>query len=188
MILMVLTGLGLFIWHLAIHPDPQPNDPGPFPPVRVDGIAPFVAVASQHDDDAAVGFTASLHQWDNHNFVSHLRHIAVKRGWYPHQSGEGQSLVVPETDLHLLYEMEADPIGWVRRHGDRNPAPTLGPADETRLVNVVVWVDGEELSGILRILAIALWVLAAFPTMVFLGRLLPPAVVQEDEKQRTVQQ
>ncbi len=79
MILIVLTGLGLFIWHVTIHPDPQLNDPGPLPPVRVEGIPPFVAVASQHDDRAAVGFTASVHQRDRHNFVSHLHHIAVQR-------------------------------------------------------------------------------------------------------------
>lgn len=62
MVLMILIGLGLLIWHLAIYPDPPLNDPAPLRPVRVEGIAPFVAVASQHDDGAAVGFTASLHQ------------------------------------------------------------------------------------------------------------------------------
>ena len=174
MTLMVLAGLGLFVWHLVIHPEDRLTDPGPSPPVRAEGIAPFVAVASRHDDGAAVGFTAVVHHRDQFDFIGHLRHIAVQRGWYPHRSGEGYALVVPETELHLLYEMEADPIGWAHRHGDGGLDPVPRPTDESRLVNAVVWVEGQVLSGILRILAIALWVLAIFPAMDFLCRWLSP--------------
>ena len=170
MTLMVLTGLGIFLWHLAIHPEPQLADPGPLPPIPTRGIAPFVAVAARHDDGAAVGFTAVVHQRDRENFGFHLDHIAIKQGWYPHRAGEEQSLVVPEADLHLLYEMERAPIDWVRRHGG-DVAPSARSTDQARLVNVTVRIKGQLLSGALRGVAITLWVLAIFPGMAFLGRL-----------------
>lgn len=168
MTLLVLTGLGLFLWHLAIHPDAQFADPGPLPPLQTQGIAPFVAVAARHNDCAAVPFTAVVHQRDRANFLRHLDHIAIQRGWYPHRAGDDQSLVVPEADLHLLYDMEPDPIGWVHRHyGDL----TSSAPSTDALVNVAVKVKGQLLSGALRGIAVTLWVLAIFPGLHFLGRL-----------------
>ncbi len=179
MTLIVLTGLGLFLWHLAIHPDAQLAEPGPLPPFQTQGIALFVAVASRHDDYAAVPFTAVVHKRDRANFRHHLDHIAVKRGWYPHRAGAERSLVVPEADLHLLYEMERDPIGWLRQHGGDLPT-TAYPADEARLVNVAVKVKGRPLSGALRGIAVTLWVLAIFPGLHFLGRLVDEPDPPED--------
>ncbi len=170
MTFMVLTGLGLFLWHLAIHPDAQLADPGPLPPLQTQGIAPFVAVASRHNDAAAVPFTAVVHKRDRAHFRNHLAHIAIKRGWYPHRAGAERSLVVPEADLHLLYDMERDPIGWLRQHGgDLNPSARS--TDKAQLVNVTVRVKGQPLSGALRGIAVTLWVLAIFPGLHFLGRL-----------------
>ncbi len=171
--LLIVTGLILFIWHLIIHPEPQLEDPGPLPAVQTEGIAPFVVVASRHDDDAAVGFTVVVHERDRRHFYRHLRRIAIERGWYPHQAGKEQRLVVPEADLRLLSEMASDPIGWVRRNGDGNVAPTERPTDEGQLVNVVVSVKGRMLSGGLRVAAITLWVLSILPAMVFVARLCP---------------
>ena len=170
MTLLVLAGLGLFLWHLTIHPQAQLADPGPLPPLQVQGIAPFVAVAARHDDCAAVPFTAVVHQRDRRNFRIHLDHIAIKRGWYPHRLGDDQSLVVPEADLHWLHDMERDPIDWVRRRGD-DLTPAARPMDAARLVNVSVRVKGQLLSGTLRGVAVTLWVLAIFPGLHFLGRL-----------------
>ena len=170
MTLLVLTGLGLFLWHLAIHPEAQLADPGPLPPLQTQGLAPFVAVASRHDDGAAIAFTAVVHQRDRANFARHLDHVAIRQGWYPHRAGDDRSLVVPEADLHLLYDMESDPIDWVRRHGgDLTPVAHL--ADQAKLVNVRVQIKGQLLSGALRGVAITLWVLAIFPGLAFLGRL-----------------
>ena len=170
MTLLALTGLGLFLWHLAIHPDPQLIDPGPLPSLRTQGIASFVAVASRHHDGAAVPFTVVVHQRDRANFRRHLDRIAVQRGWYPHRAGEEQSLAVPEAELHLLYDMERDPIDWVRSQGD-NLATFAPMTDAEQLVNVTVRVKGRLLSGALRVVAIAVWVLAAFAGLHFLGRL-----------------
>ena len=170
MTLLALTGLGLFLWHLAIHPDPQLIDPGSLPPLRTQGIAPFVAVASRHHDGAAVPFTVVVHQRDRANLRRHLDRIAINRGWYPHRAGEEQSLVVPEGDLQLLYDMERDPVDWVRSHGD-SLAMSAPMTDAAKLVNVTVRVKGRLLSGALRVLAIAVWVLAAFAGLHFLGRL-----------------
>ena len=180
MILMVLTGLGLFVWHLAIHPDAQLTDPGPLPPIRSRGIAPFVAVATRHDDGAAVAFTARVHQRDRDNFGRHLDHVAVRQGWYPHRAGDDRSLVVPEADLHLLYDMESDPIDWVRRHGG-DVTPTAALTDEAKLVNVSVRIKGQLLSGALRGLAITFWVLAIIPGLAFLGHLCSESDPPEDQ-------
>ena len=179
MTFMVLTGLVFFLWHLAIHPDAQLADPGPLPPFQSQGIAPFVAVASRHDDYAAVPFTAVVHKRDRANFRHHLDHVAVKRGWYPHRAGAERSLVVPEADLHLLYDMERDLIGWLRQHGGDLP-PTARPVDEAQLVNVTVRVKGQPLSGALRGIAVTLWVLAVFPGLHFLGRLVGEPDPPED--------
>ena len=119
---LVLAGMGLFLWHMAIHPDPQLIDPGPLPPLQTQGIAAFVAVAARHDDGAAVPFTTVVHKRDRANFLRHLDHVAINRGWYPHRAGEEQSLVVPEADLHVLYDMERDPVDWVRRLATRGQA------------------------------------------------------------------
>ncbi len=173
MTLLIVTGLILFVWHLIIHPEPQLEDPGPLQAVQIEGIAPFVAVASRHDDDAAVRFTAVVHERDRRHFYRHLRRIAIERGWYLHRTGKEQRLVVPEADLHLLREMESDPIGWVRRNVDGNVAPTERPTAEAQLVNVVVSVRGRILSGGLRVAAIGLWVLSILPAMVFVGHLWP---------------
>ena len=183
MTLLVLTGLGLFFWHLAIHPEAQLTDPGPLPP-QTEGIAPFVAVASRHDDCAAVPFTAVVHKRDRANFRHHLDHVAVRRGWYPHRAGAERSLVVPEADLHLLYDMERDPIGWLRQHGG-DLTPAAPPADADQLVNVSVRVKGQPLSGALRGIAVTLWVLAIFPGLHFLGRMAgepdPPEDSADDD-------
>lgn len=176
---LLLAGLGLFLWHLAIHPQAQLADPGPLPPFQTQGIAPFVAVAAHHNDYAAVPFTAVVHKRDRANFVLHLQHIAVNRGWYPHRAGDDQSLVVPEADLHLLYDMENDPIDWVRRHGDAL-TPSTRPTDEAQLVNVTIRVKGQLLSGALRGVAITLWVFAVFPGLHFLGRLGPQTDPPQD--------
>ena len=184
MTLLVLTGLGLFLWHLAIHPDAQLTEPGPLPQLRTQGIASFVAVATRHDDCAAVPFTAVVHKRDRDNFRRHLDHVAIQRGWYPHRAGDDQSLVVPEDDLQLLYDMERDPIGWVRRHG-AGLSQSAPSADSAQPVNVTVRVKGQLLSGALRGVAITLWVFAVFAGLHFLGRLVcepdPPQDAATDD-------
>ena len=174
-IVMALAGLLLYGWHLAIHPDPQLSDPGQ-PPLRsTQGVAALVAVANRHDDDAALRFTARVHGRDRGNFRRHLRLIAVQRGWYLHDGGSCQRLVVPEADLIRLRAVEVDPIGWVRSHGGGSVSTrTFREAD---LVNAMVCVRADLLSGVLRGLAIGLWALATLPALVFLGdRLVEPAL------------
>ena len=113
-----LSVTALYGWHLAIHPEPQlDRSIGPVLR-RTEGSAALVAVASRREDAAALGFNAKVHGRDCSNFHRHQRRIAAQRGWYPHDGGAGQGLVAPEADLHLPQQMEADPIGWVRRHAD----------------------------------------------------------------------
>lgn len=135
-------------------------------------------MANLHDDDTAVVFTAVVHQRDRKHFRRHLDHIAIKRGWYPHRAGRARSLVVPEADLHLLHEMERDPVGWVHRQNAPESIPSAHPVDANRLVNVLVRINGRHLSGSLRATAIALWVISIMPALVFLARLrsVPDAV------------
>ena len=168
-LVMVLAGLALYGWHLAIHPAPKLTDPGEPLPRRTEGVAALVAVANLHDDDAALRFTARVHGRDRGNFRRHLRRIAVQRGWYLHDGGSCQRLVVPEADLLRLQAVEVDPIDWVRRHdGGSASAGTFREAD---LVNAVVCVRADLRSGVLRGLAIGLWALATLPALVFLGDL-----------------
>ena len=181
MALLIAAGLALFVWHLVIHPDPQLDHPGPLPPAPTEGLAPLVAVANLHDDDTAVVFTAEVHQRDRKHFRRHLEHIAIRRGWYPHRAGREQSLVVPEAGLHLLHEMERDPIGWVRRQSEHEPTPSARPVDKGRLVNVVVRINVRNLSGSLRATAIALWVISVIPALVFVGRLQSAPDPREDQ-------
>ena len=166
---MLLAGLALFAWHLAIHPEPQLTEPAEEVPLRTEGIAALVAVASRHDDDVALGFNAEVHGRDMRNFRRHLRHNALRQGWYPHDGGKCQSLVVPEADLHLLYEMEQDPIAWVHRYG-AEPA-SVRVFQERDLVNASVCAGGQRLSGALRVLAIVVWVLSIVPGLIFLADL-----------------
>ena len=139
---MLLAGLALFAWHLAIHPEPQLTEPqltepDEDVPLRAEGIAALVAVASRHDDDVALRFDPVVHGRDLRNFRRHLRHIALRQGWYPHDGGACRSLVVPEADLHLLYEMERDPrrlgssLRWRTRI--RAGVPGAGPGQRQRL-------------------------------------------------------
>ena len=171
MALLVAAGLALFVWHLVIHPDAQLDHPGPLPSGHVEGLAPFVAVANLHDDDTAVIFTAVVHARDRQHFRRHLDHIAMQLGWYPHRAGLERSLVVPESDLHLLREMERDAIGWVRRQNALEPIPSPRPVDQSQLVNVVVRTNVQHLSGSLRATAIAIWALSFFPAVTFADRL-----------------
>ena len=101
------------------------------------------------------------------NFRRHLRHNALRQGWYPHDGGKCRSLVVPEADLHLLYEMEQDPIAWVHRYG-AEPA-YVRVFQERDLVNASVCTQANLLSGTLRILAIVVWVLSIIPGLMILG-------------------
>ena len=178
---MVLAGLALYGWHLAIHPEPQLSDPGEPAPRRTEGVAVLVAVANRHDDDAALRFTARVHGRDRGNFRRHLRRIAVQRGWYPHDGGSCQRLVVPEADLIRLQAVEVNAIDWVRRHvGGGVSASTFREAD---LINAVVCVRADLRSGVLRGLAIALWALATLPALVFLGDLfVEPALNRRPPK------
>ena len=106
----------------------------------------------------------------------HQRRIAAQRGWYPDDGGAGQVLAAPEADLHLPQEMQADPIGWARRHAEGlSPVRTF---DETELVNTTVCARANYFSGARRILAIALWAVAAVPALVFLGNLCPETMPQ----------
>ena len=80
--------------------------------------------------------------------------------------------MAPEADLHLPQQMEADPIGWARRHADGlSPVRTF---DETELVNATVCARVNYTSGARRILAIVL----AIPALVFLGNLCPETMPQ----------
>ena len=166
---MLLAGLALFAWHLAIHPEPQLTEPAEDVPLRTEGIAALVAVASRHDDDVALGFDPVVHGRDLRNFRRHLRHIALRQGWYPHDGGACRSLVAPEADLHLLYEMERDPVAWVHRYGGE-PA-SVRVFQERDLVNASVCAGGQRLSGALRVLAIVVWVLSIVPGLIFLADL-----------------
>ena len=56
-LVMVLAGVILYGWHLAIHPEPQLTDPGEPASRRTEGVAALVAVANRHEDDAALRFT-----------------------------------------------------------------------------------------------------------------------------------
>ena len=166
---LALAGVIFYGWHLAIHPEPQLTDPGEPAPRRTEGVAALVAVANRHDDGAALRFTARVHGRDRDNFRRHLRRIATQRGWYPHGVGSCQRLVVPEDDLPELRALEVDPVDWVRNHaGESISARIFREAD---LVNAVVCVRADLLSGTLRGLAIALWALATLPALVFLGDL-----------------
>ena len=166
-LVMLLAGVILYGWHLAIHPEPLLTDPGEPPPRSTQGVAALVAVANRHDDDAALRFTAHVHGRDRGNFRRHLRRIAVQRGWYPHGEGNCQRLVVPEADLPELRAVEVDTIDWVRR--DARESASASKFREADLVNAVVCVRADLWSGVLRGLAIGLWALATLPALVFLG-------------------
>ena len=92
---MLLAGLALFAWHLAIHPEPQLTEPDEDVPLRTEGIAALVAVASRHDDAVALRFDPVVHGRDMRNFRRHLRHIALRQGWYPHDGGACRSPARP---------------------------------------------------------------------------------------------
>ena len=153
-LMRVPAGLILYGWHLAIHPEPQLTDPEAPASRKTQGVAALVAVASRHDDDAALRFTARIHGRDQRNFRLHLHRIAVQRSWYPHDVGSCQPLVVPEADLPGLRAVNVDPIDWVRCHaGGSVSARTFREAD---LVNATVCVRADLLSGALCGLAIVL--------------------------------
>ena len=166
-LVLVLAGLILYGWHLAIHPEPQLSDPGEPIPRRIQGVAALVSVANRHDDDAALRFIARVHGRDRGDFRRHLSRIAVQRGWYLHGVGSCQRLVVPEADIRTLRAVEVDPIDWVRRHD--GGSASAGTFREVDLVNTVVCVRADLRSGVLRGLAIGLWALAVLPALVFLG-------------------
>ena len=134
-LIVLLAGTALYGWHLAIHPEPQLDRLiGPVLP-RTEDIAPFVAVASRHEDGAC------------------------------------QSLVAPEADLHLLREVQADPMaGRVAMSMGVLPVRTF---DEMELVNAAVCAHVNYTSGALRILTIVRWAMAAVSALVFQGQYLP---------------
>ena len=172
LVTLALAGVILYGWHLAIHPEPQLSEPEAGPvPRRVEGMAAMVAVANRHDDDTALRFSASVHGRDRRNFRRHLSNIATLNGWYPHDRGRCQALVVPEADLPMLLEMEADPVGWVQRQSPE--ATSTRTFQEAELLNASVCVRGNLRSGALRVLAIFLWVVAIFPALGVLVNLVP---------------
>ena len=116
--------------------------PSPLPPWSISGTAPTSATTWTASPSSEAGIPTGL--------------------------APNSSLVIPEADLNLLYDMERDPIGWLRRHGaDLNPSARS--THEAQLVNVTVRVKGQPLSGALRGIAVTLWALAIFPGLHFLG-------------------
>ena len=159
---LALTGVILSRWHLAIHPEPQLSVPEGSVPKMVAGIAAMVAVANRHDD-TALKFSASVHGRDRRNLRRHLLNIATLNGWYSHHRGRCQVRVVPEADLPVLLDMEADPIGWVQRQSAGTTSTRT--FQEAELLNLSVCVRGNLRSGALQVLAIFLWVVAIFPAL-----------------------
>ena len=183
--LMLGIGIALFAWHLAIHPDRQLEKPDHEVPSRSGGLAALIAVASRHNDETAVRFTPVVHTREYRNYHRHLRNAAAHLGWYAHDRGKCQSLVLPERDLHMLHAMESDPVGWVSNYG--NMAASDPPATEPELVNAAVCAWPNMLSGFLRVMAILTWLSTLIPGFILLAALVSHMPYTQDPSPSSTQ-
>lgn len=122
---LLLAGALCILWDDNNKLEPLITQPGHETRQRTEGLSVMVSAANRHQDSTAVPYPVVINRPDVDNFKLHVRNIARERGWYPHESNSRNIplLVVPESDLHVLQEMQEDPASWAQRYSQPQPRP-----------------------------------------------------------------
>ena len=110
-----------------------------------EGIGPAIKAAQPECQPRCPAFTPKVAKKNYQSLRQHVTNVAVQRGWYIYGEGrtryyEQMQIVLPDTELEELNDLQDDPHSWVAKHRANETVPKP-PHDPGELINATVYID-----------------------------------------------